>query len=60
MSDCENIYLNLPQWDGGSLKIRFIYLVNQTSFRLTECPDQVSGAGSFKNIFPSSKQPENP
>ncbi|KAJ0019187.1 hypothetical protein NQD34_006756 [Periophthalmus magnuspinnatus] len=31
-------YLTLPTWIGGSLNIRFIYLVNSTSFRLTECP----------------------
>lgn len=42
MSECATIYLNLPQWDGGSRKIRFIYLVDQTSFRLTECPVKVS------------------
>lgn len=44
MSDCATICLNLPQWDGGSRKIRFIYLVDHTSFRLTECPDKVSVA----------------
>lgn len=47
MSSCATIYLNFPQWDGGSWKIRFIYLVNQTSFRLTECPDKVSVACYF-------------
>ncbi|XP_076586994.1 uncharacterized protein LOC143320865 [Chaetodon auriga] len=40
MSDCATIHLTLPQWDGGSRKIRFIYLVNQTSFRLTDCPNE--------------------
>ncbi|XP_040011804.1 uncharacterized protein si:ch211-110p13.9 [Xiphias gladius] len=38
MSGCSTVHLTLPQWDGGSRKIRFIYLVNLTSFRLTECP----------------------
>ncbi|XP_022613520.1 uncharacterized protein LOC111230908 [Seriola dumerili] len=38
MASCSTIHLTLPQWDGGSRKIRFIYLVNLTSFRLTECP----------------------
>ncbi|XP_020794046.1 uncharacterized protein si:ch211-110p13.9 [Boleophthalmus pectinirostris] len=33
-------YLTLPTWIGGSLSIRFIYLVNNTSFRLTECPNK--------------------
>lgn len=36
----ELTYLNLPTWVGGSLKVRFIYLVNNTSFRLTECPNK--------------------
>lgn len=36
------IPLTLPQWDGGSRKIRFIHLVDQTSFRLTDCPNKVS------------------
>lgn len=36
MSD--NVHLTFPEWVGGSLKIRFIYLVDNTSFRLTECP----------------------
>ncbi|XP_035514508.1 uncharacterized protein si:ch211-110p13.9 [Morone saxatilis] len=40
MSSCSTIHLTLPQWDGGSRKIRFIYLVNVTSFRLTECPSK--------------------
>ncbi|XP_072289851.1 uncharacterized protein [Eucyclogobius newberryi] len=33
-------HLTLPTWVGGSLSIRFIYLVNNTSFRLTECPNK--------------------
>ncbi|TMS03229.1 hypothetical protein E3U43_000118 [Larimichthys crocea] len=40
MSGCSTIHLTLPQWDGGSRKIRFIYLVNLTSFRLTDCPNE--------------------
>ncbi|KAM4576592.1 uncharacterized protein PAE49_006633 isoform 1-T3 [Odontesthes bonariensis] len=40
MSGCTTTLLALPQWDGGSRKIRFIYLVNSTSFRLTKCPNQ--------------------
>ncbi|XP_047447901.1 uncharacterized protein si:ch211-110p13.9 [Mugil cephalus] len=40
MSSCSTIHLTLPQWDGGSRKIRFIYLVNLTSFRLTGCSDK--------------------
>ncbi|XP_041856008.1 uncharacterized protein si:ch211-110p13.9 [Melanotaenia boesemani] len=40
MSGCPTTHLTLPQWDGGSRKIRFIYLVNLTSFRLTKCPNQ--------------------
>ncbi|XP_061788980.1 uncharacterized protein [Nerophis lumbriciformis] len=32
------VYLSLPHWDGGFKKIRFIYLVNDSSFTLTECP----------------------
>ncbi|XP_036954386.1 uncharacterized protein si:ch211-110p13.9 [Acanthopagrus latus] len=36
------IPLTLPQWDGGSRKIRFIHLVDQTSFRLTDCPNKSS------------------
>ncbi|XP_046872712.1 uncharacterized protein si:ch211-110p13.9 isoform X1 [Hypomesus transpacificus] len=27
--------IHLPQWDGGTQKIRFIYLANATSFKLT-------------------------
>ncbi|KAG7223408.1 hypothetical protein INR49_015511, partial [Caranx melampygus] len=38
MSSCSTIHLTLPQWGGSSRSIRFIYLVNLTSFRLTECP----------------------
>ncbi|GLD54022.1 uncharacterized protein AKAME5_000669300 [Lates japonicus] len=38
MSSSSIIHLTLPQWDAGSRKIRFIYLVNLTSFRLTESP----------------------
>ncbi|XP_054867444.1 uncharacterized protein si:ch211-110p13.9 isoform X2 [Amphiprion ocellaris] len=40
MSSCSTVHLSLPQWDGGSRKIRFIYLVNVTSFRLTDCPNK--------------------
>uniref|UniRef100_UPI0037E86300 uncharacterized protein n=1 Tax=Semicossyphus pulcher TaxID=241346 RepID=UPI0037E86300 len=40
MSSCSTVHLTLPQWDGGSRKIRFIYLVNLTSFRLSKCPNQ--------------------
>ncbi|XP_017269230.1 uncharacterized protein si:ch211-110p13.9 [Kryptolebias marmoratus] len=39
MSDCSTI-LSLPQWVGGCRKIRSIYLVNVTSFRLTDCPNK--------------------
>ncbi|XP_034451080.1 uncharacterized protein si:ch211-110p13.9 [Hippoglossus hippoglossus] len=38
MSSSSSIHLTLPQWDGGSRRIRFIYLVDVTSFRLTESP----------------------
>ncbi|XP_029915470.1 uncharacterized protein LOC115364932 [Myripristis murdjan] len=40
MSACTPVHLTLPRWAGGSRKIRFIYLVNLTSFRLTECPNK--------------------
>ncbi|KAI3372834.1 hypothetical protein L3Q82_023285 [Scortum barcoo] len=40
MSSCSPIHLTLPHWDVGSRKIRFIYLVNVTSFRLTDCPNK--------------------
>ncbi|XP_077417448.1 uncharacterized protein LOC144048880 [Vanacampus margaritifer] len=30
-------YLSLPHWDAGSRKLRYIYLVNQSSFTLTDC-----------------------
>lgn len=40
MSSCPTVQLTLPQWDAGSRKFRFIYLVNLTSFSLTECPSQ--------------------
>lgn len=36
MSDV--VQLTLPTWVVGSMKIRFIYLVNNTSFRLSESP----------------------
>ncbi|XP_010730819.3 uncharacterized protein si:ch211-110p13.9 [Larimichthys crocea] len=55
MSGCSTIHLTLPQWDGGSRKIRFIYLVNLTSFRLTDCPNESQavplylGADLFSN-----------
>ncbi|KAJ3604211.1 hypothetical protein NHX12_028952 [Muraenolepis orangiensis] len=32
--------LTFPQWDVGPRKIRFIYLANLTSFRLTRCPNK--------------------
>ncbi|KAM4577830.1 uncharacterized protein V3H82_007390 [Fundulus diaphanus] len=37
MSSCSSDQLTLPQWEGSCRKIRFIYLVNPTSFRLTSC-----------------------
>ncbi|XP_054904724.1 uncharacterized protein si:ch211-110p13.9 [Poeciliopsis prolifica] len=37
MSSCSPAPLALPQWEGGCRKIRFIYLVNPTSFRLSSC-----------------------
>ncbi|XP_044228446.1 uncharacterized protein si:ch211-110p13.9 [Thunnus albacares] len=40
MSSVSTIHLTLPQWDGGSRKLRYIYLVNVTSFRLTACPNK--------------------
>uniref|UniRef100_A0A1A7WEC2 Si:ch211-110p13.9 n=2 Tax=Iconisemion striatum TaxID=60296 RepID=A0A1A7WEC2_9TELE len=40
MSSRSVTHLALPQWDGGSRKIRFIYLVNLTSFKLTNCLNQ--------------------
>ncbi|XP_023266448.1 uncharacterized protein LOC111658235 [Seriola lalandi dorsalis] len=42
MASCSTMHLTLPRWDGGSRKIRFIYLVNLTSFRLTECPHKAA------------------
>ncbi|CAI5650225.1 uncharacterized protein si:ch211-110p13.9 isoform X1 [Oreochromis niloticus] len=42
MSGCSVIPLTLPQWDGGARRIRFIYLVGLTSFRLTESTKQGS------------------
>lgn len=41
MSSCSTIHLTLPQWDGGSRKIRYIYLVNLTSFSLTQSSNKV-------------------
>ncbi|XP_061622947.1 uncharacterized protein si:ch211-110p13.9 [Phyllopteryx taeniolatus] len=35
-------YLSLPHWDGGSRKIRYIYLVNESNFILTEDPKKGS------------------
>ncbi|XP_034396530.1 uncharacterized protein si:ch211-110p13.9 [Cyclopterus lumpus] len=55
MSSCSTIHLTLPQWDGGSRKIRYIYLVNLTSFSLTECSNKTPvvplylGADVFSN-----------
>ncbi|CAN9513183.1 unnamed protein product [Ophioblennius macclurei] len=40
MSSSSTIHLTFPLCDGGSRKIRFIYLANVTSFRLTECPSK--------------------
>ncbi|XP_035496348.2 uncharacterized protein si:ch211-110p13.9 isoform X2 [Scophthalmus maximus] len=41
MSSSSTVHLSLPQWDvGGFRRIRFVYLENPTSFRLTECPHQ--------------------
>ncbi|XP_027889315.1 uncharacterized protein LOC114154428 [Xiphophorus couchianus] len=37
MSSCSPAPLALPQWEGGCRKIRFICLVNPTSFRLSSC-----------------------
>ncbi|XP_058492844.1 uncharacterized protein si:ch211-110p13.9 [Solea solea] len=42
MSGCSTMHLTLPQWDAGPRKIRFIFLVNMTSFRLTACPHKGS------------------
>lgn len=42
MSGCSVIPLTLPQWDGGARRIRFIYLVGLTSFRLSESTKQGS------------------
>ncbi|XP_024130780.1 uncharacterized protein si:ch211-110p13.9 [Oryzias melastigma] len=39
MASCLSI-LSLPHREVGSRKIRFIYLVDLASFRLTECPNQ--------------------
>eukprot|EP00063_Salmo_salar_P041955 XP_014016790.1 PREDICTED: uncharacterized protein LOC106580363 [Salmo salar] len=30
--------IQLPRWDGGKLKVRFIYLSNRSSFKVTSCP----------------------
>lgn len=51
MSNSSTINLILPQWDGGSRKIRFIYLVNPTAFRLTNCPDKVSFMDSPRDMY---------
>ncbi|KAI9527692.1 hypothetical protein NQZ68_027782 [Dissostichus eleginoides] len=40
MSSPSTTHLTLPHWDGGSRKIRFIQLVNLTSFRLTDCSNK--------------------
>ncbi|AWP07167.1 Hypothetical protein SMAX5B_016553 [Scophthalmus maximus] len=41
MSSSSTVHLSLPQWDvGGFRRIRFVYLEDPTSFRLTECPHQ--------------------
>ncbi|XP_029960830.1 uncharacterized protein LOC115398286 [Salarias fasciatus] len=43
MSSSSTIHLTFPQCGGGARKIRFIYLVNVTSFRLTESPSKEAG-----------------
>ncbi|XP_010895640.4 uncharacterized protein si:ch211-110p13.9 [Esox lucius] len=30
--------IQLPHWDGNNLKIRFVYLANRSSFKVTSCP----------------------
>lgn len=53
MSDL--LHLTLPTWAVGSLNIRFLYLVNKTSFRLSDSPNKDStiplflGADLFAN-----------
>lgn len=42
MSGSSVIQLTLPQLDGGSRRIRFIYLAGLTSFRLTDCTEEGS------------------
>lgn len=55
MSASSTIHLTLPHWNGGTRNIRFIYLVNLTSFSLTKCPHKGSviplylGADLFSN-----------
>ncbi|KAL0979388.1 hypothetical protein UPYG_G00184420 [Umbra pygmaea] len=39
--------INLPYWDGGTLKIRFIYLANRNSFKVVNCPVE----GSMVPLF---------
>ncbi|XP_020345619.1 uncharacterized protein si:ch211-110p13.9 isoform X1 [Oncorhynchus kisutch] len=47
--------IQLPHWDGGKLKVRFIYLSNRSSFKVTSCPMEGSmvplflGADLFSN-----------
>ncbi|XP_054629493.1 uncharacterized protein si:ch211-110p13.9 [Dunckerocampus dactyliophorus] len=36
------VHLSLPQWDGGLRKIRYIYLVNNSSFTLKEWPQKAA------------------
>ncbi|XP_038151434.1 uncharacterized protein si:ch211-110p13.9 [Cyprinodon tularosa] len=40
MSSGSRVQLTLPQWDGGCRKIRFIYLMDSSSFSLTSCLSQ--------------------
>ncbi|KAL6114134.1 uncharacterized protein ACO6RY_04979 [Pungitius sinensis] len=55
MSSCSTIHLTLPQCDGGARKIRYIYLVNLTSFSLTQSSNKSAvvplylGADVFSN-----------
>lgn len=42
--------VHLPHWDGGMRKIRFIYLANTTSFRMTAYPVEVSVRLCFGEI----------
>ncbi|XP_019956524.2 uncharacterized protein [Paralichthys olivaceus] len=56
MSSISTIHLTLPQWDGGSRRIRFIYLVDVTSFRMAESPHKAPGIPLFlgADVFSST------